>query len=227
MSILETNWQSFLSPDCAFPPDVFFLVKTEDDENGEVPGKSIGAHRLLLAGVSPVFRGMLGGPMRETGEVIEVKETTAEAFTTMIGYIYKPPGDEFTLDEIRCPQKLYEVLALAEKYEIFSLKTLILKTLETLAITNGNMIFLATVANNYKPLFTNISTKLLVRCLKFLFDSTTGGRDIVALISDTKNNFPDADLNVLHELINVGNDTFQLRGNLSLEPGFMICESHV
>ena len=213
MSILETNWRSFLSPDCAFPPDVFFLVKTEDDENGEVPGKSIGAHRLLLAGVSPVFRGMLGGPMRETGEVIEVKETTAEAFTTMIGYIYKPPGDEFTLDEIRCPQKLYEVLALAEKYEIFSLKTLASDTLETLALTNENMIFAATVANNYKLLFTEVSTKLMVRCLKFIFDSTTGGRDVVALISETKKNFPGADLNVLHDLINVGNDTFRLPGN--------------
>ena len=59
MSILETNWQSFLSPDCAFPPDVFFLVKTEEGKDEEGPVKSIGAHRLLLAGVSPVFRAML------------------------------------------------------------------------------------------------------------------------------------------------------------------------
>ena len=92
-------------------------------------------------------------------------------------------------------------------YEICSLKTLASDTLETLAITKENMIFAATVAKRYKPLFTDSSKNLLVRCLKFLFDTTT-----FALISETKKNFPDADLNILDELIQVGNETF-------LQPG--------
>ena len=85
MSIAETDWQSKLSPDSDLPPDVSFLVQ---GENGEDRETRIGAHKLLLAGVSPVFHGMFYGPMKETGEVV-VKETTPDAFKTMIKYI--PP----------------------------------------------------------------------------------------------------------------------------------------
>ena len=110
MTLREVNWQRFLSPDSALPPDVSFLV-VDSGENVEGSGKAIGAHRLLLAGSSPVFNKMLFGPMKEMGEVIEVKGTTPEAFNTMISYIYAPPLHEFTLDDIQCPQKLFELLA--------------------------------------------------------------------------------------------------------------------
>ena len=86
MSIAETDWQSKLSPDSDLPPDVSFLVQ---GENGEDQETRIRAHKLLLAGVSPVFQGMFYGPMKETGEVV-VKETTLDAFKTMINYISTP-----------------------------------------------------------------------------------------------------------------------------------------
>ena len=113
MAIVEADWHSFLSQDSEIPPDVFFLVETEDVDS---PRKSFGAHKLLLAGNSQVFRRMFFGPMKETGEVIEVKETTPEAVSTMIDYIYKPSGQEFSLQNIRCPQKLFELLSLAKRY---------------------------------------------------------------------------------------------------------------
>ena len=56
----------------------------------------------------------------EGDEIIEVKETTHEAFSSMIAYIYKPPGDEFTLTDISCPQKIFELLAIADRYEILN-----------------------------------------------------------------------------------------------------------
>ena len=46
VAIMEANWHSYLSPYSEIPPDVFFFVEK----------KSIGAHRFLLAGISPVFR---------------------------------------------------------------------------------------------------------------------------------------------------------------------------
>ena len=55
---------------------------------------------------------MFYGPMSETAEVIEVKETTHEAFNTMINYIYKPADGSFTLDNVGCAQKLFEILEL-------------------------------------------------------------------------------------------------------------------
>ena len=210
MSIAEINWQTFLSQDSDLPPDVFFLVK-EEDEGGD--GQTIGAHRLFLSGVSPVFRGMFFGPLKEAGQVIEVNETTPEAFDTMINYIYNPPGgDPFNLNHIRCPQKLFELLTLANRYHVLNLAKMTSDTLGTLAITRENMIFAATVAKNYKRAFDDLGTKLLMRCLKFLFHTTRGASDIYALIMQTVDNFPGANLDVLRELIEVGNVTLQLEG---------------
>ena len=146
MSISKINWDRFLSPGSDLPPDVLFLVRGDkDDEQGD----TIGAHRLFLAGVSPVFRGMFFGPMKDTAEVVEVKETTHEAFDTMMKYIYcnPPGGDPFN---IRCPQKLFELLALANKYQVLDLATSTSDALGSLTITRENMIFAATVSKNYK-----------------------------------------------------------------------------
>ena len=209
MSIVETDWKRFLSPDSDLPPDVFFLVKGEDEE---CQSKTIGAHKLLLAGVSPVFRGMFFGPLKEVGEVVEVKETTFEAFDNMVNYIYKPPGG-FDLDHIRCdPQQLFELLTLATKYQMFSLAKMTLDSLESFTVARENMIFTATVAKNYKGLFEDVSIKLLMKCLKFLFDTTTGGGDICALVKETVDNFPGASLDILRDLVDVGNANLQLPG---------------
>ena len=91
MAIVETNWNKLLAPDSQIPPDVFFLVK-EENEGNDSSNKPIGAHRMFLGGVSPVFMGMFYGPMKDTREVIEVEETTHEAFNTMINWVYKAPG---------------------------------------------------------------------------------------------------------------------------------------
>ena len=211
MAIMTTDWQSFLSSDSDLPPDVFFLVKEEDDRTGEK--KRIGAHRFLLAGTSPVFRSMFFGPMKETGEVVEVKETTVEAFDAMVKFIYNPPGgDPFNLDQIRCPQKLFELLTLATRYQVLKLAKMTSDALEKLTITTENMIFTATVAKNYKEVFDDLSSKLTMKCLKFLFDTTTSGGDICALIKETVDNFPGANLNILRELIDVGSATLQFSG---------------
>ena len=58
---------------------------------------------------------------------------------------------------------------------------------------------------------------MLLRCLKFIYNSTSsGGGDTFALIYETKRNFPEADFNVLHQLIDVGNEALQLQGIFSL-----------
>ena len=195
MAIMNTNWQLLLSPDSDVPPDVFFVVTTA--EHPESEGKSIGAHRFLLSCVSSVFRGMFLGPMKERGDVIKVEDTTHEAFQTMISFIYQVPGQDFNLKDINCPQRLFELLAVAERYEILSLKTLASHALGSLSISDENLIFCATVAKQYK-IFEDESKKLLQRCLSFI-----KGRDTFTLISETKKNFPDASLDVLYELLDV------------------------
>ena len=77
------------------------------------------------------------------------------------------------------------------------------------------MIFTATVAKKFEKVFDNTSTKMLMRCLKFLFDTTNGAGDICALIKGTKDNFPDpeANLEILHELVSIGSDSLHLPGS--------------
>ena len=203
MAIKEVNWRSFLSPDCNLHPDVTFRVVTE---NCEESVKTFGVHKLLLAAVSPVFEGMFFGPMKETREVFEVKDTTPEAFNTMISFLYSPPGDSFTLEDLQCPQKLFEVLKLSDFYQISKLKELTSGALSSLPMSNEVMIFAATVASKHLGTFEEESKNMLLKCLKFLYDTTSGGGDIFALICETKKNYPDASFDVLHELVNVGSE---------------------
>ena len=206
MAIVETSWQKLLSPDSQFPPDVFFLVKGDDESLENDAGKCIAAHRIFLASVSPVFMSMLCGPLKETGEVIEVRATTVQAFTTMINYIYKAPGrffedydegeddeeDELNQKKVRCPRKFFELLEIAERFEILSMKQeLISDVIESFVITFNNVIFVATVATEYKRIFDDVSIKLLTRCLKVLIKLIKAGDTWTrfwALINNNNNN---------------------------------------
>ena len=164
-----------------------FLVENEDEDGGQRGVlRKIRAHRFLLAGVSPVFNRMFYGPMKETAEEIKVEETTFEALDKMIKYIYQPPGGEpFNLNHVGCPQKLFELLTLATRYQILDLAKLTSEELEKLPLTKGTLIFAATVANNYKNAFDDLSTKLMMRCLKFFLDTTIGGGEVLALMRAT------------------------------------------
>ena len=212
MAIVETRWDKFLALDSDLPPDVFFRVKSSDEEEKDT-NKLIPAHKHSLAGVSPVFRSLLYGPWKDAGEVIEVKETTFEAFDTMIKYIYHPPGEEaFNLNHISCPQRLFELLTLSTKYQFLDLSTMTSGALEKLMLTSQSVIFTASVAKNYKTSFDNQSVKLSMKCLKFLLDNIHGGSGMFALINETKVNFPGANFDILQELRALGYETLQLQG---------------
>ena len=210
---VETNWKAFLSEDSEIPPDVSIRVKADEEEGG---GKSFRAHKILLAAVSPVFRKQFFGPMKETMEVVEVKETTVEAFDTMLSYIYKLPGED-TLNMVKergCPQKIFELLLLADRYQIPNLVEVTSRVLEThLDITRENIIFTVTVASNYKEFFDHLGRKVLVRCVKWIRKETKRAGDIVALILDSKNNFPEASPEILRNLSSVGDETLKVPGN--------------
>ena len=51
----------------------------------------VSAHNPLLAGVSPVFRKLFFGPMNNTDDVVDIKETNIEVFKPMINFIYSLP----------------------------------------------------------------------------------------------------------------------------------------
>ena len=123
MSIVD--WKQFLKSDSELPSDVFFHVSEEKEGGGgedlEEKGGEVGAHRLLLAGASPVFRRQFFGSLRETAEVVTIRGTTVEAFRTLVDYIYSPPG-QFSLDHIWCPSGLFHIVNIAEKYQLPGLR---------------------------------------------------------------------------------------------------------
>ena len=196
MALREVDWKKFLSPDSDLPRDVFFLVKGEDSR-----WSKIGAHRVLLAGISNVFRRMFFGPMKETKEEMEVKETSPEAFRAMINYIYAPHTDDVVLN-VTCPKTLFELFALADRYDILNLKTKILDFLWEFEINRENLIYTTAVAYSYKELFVDISTELLLMCLKFYLE----------LDNTAKDSFPETSVEILDQLMEFGGSTLQLPG---------------
>ena len=108
------------------------------------------AHRLLLAGVSPVFRKEFFGPMKIIEDFVEIKETTVVAFKTMLNYIYfSSKSKKFSLKDITCPQALFDVLNLGERYQIPALVEEITLILQNLPITSENMMITATTAKKF------------------------------------------------------------------------------
>ena len=88
----------------------------EKADNHECKTSKVRAHKFLLAGVSPVFRKLFFGPLKTTEDTVDIKDTTIEAFTTMISYIYEPSDSKtFSLSDITCPQALCELLNLSER----------------------------------------------------------------------------------------------------------------
>ena len=86
---------------------------------------------------------------------------------------YQNHEEELNRNVTQCPQKFFDLLDLAEKYEIFSLKMALTSSVfKTLPITDDKVATFATVAMKYKIPFEEISTKMLARCLKFLLQKT-------------------------------------------------------
>ena len=97
-------------------------------------------------------------------------------------YGYEDPEDrERELKKIRieCPQKFFDLLKLADMYQILSLtKELTSNAFYNLDITDDNVIFTAKVARDYRTIFEDVSIRLLAKCLKFLLAKTSRTADI-------------------------------------------------
>ena len=201
----HVKWDKFLSPDSKCPPDVFFICKGEDGQM-----VYIGAHRLLLAGVSEVFANTFFGPMKNSEEVVEVKDTSPEAFQLLINFIYSQKGRSWSdgsdgiIDKITSPKLLVELFALEDFYglqETLELKTTLMRKLKSYNykpfVTRENYIESALVARNYKEIFPEMARELQMKSLQVHL--ATKDRD-----------FPE---DLLLELMDVAKTALQLSGN--------------
>ena len=160
----------------------------------------VSAHKFLLAGASPVFRRQFLGSLKESSDVVLIKDTTFEAFATMINYLYNPPGKSFSLSHIKCPQGLCEIYNIAERYQLENLKLIVYAVLTALPISSENLLFAAGTAKRWY-VFPNVSEMLLEKCATFLAEKMKTAEDVFKLMLLTKESYPDADPDLLQELL--------------------------
>jgi len=157
-----------LDPTSGIPSDVTFkMVGHEDEVLGELK-----CHKVLLAAFSPVFKNMFFGPMKETNAVIQVKQTTIEAFEKMIEYIYKPDNDWSGLTVL----ELYDIINLAERYDMPMLTSEVKAKMQNMALTLETLMDVAHTAAQFTQ-FEEVSSALLLSCAKFLQKAITGPGD--------------------------------------------------
>ena len=193
MALGKVDWSEFISQHSEVDPDVTFLLRGEDGECSK-----IGAHKLLLAAVSPVFKRMFYGPMKVTKEEVELKDASPDAFRFMIDYIYRIPAPT-----IKSLNSSFEINALGDRYDVLDLKAQILNWIKSFKITQENFSDAATVAQSFK-LLGDPSTEVAMHCLGFYLEATD-------------RNFPGGDsAAILDKLMEVGRSTLQLSGNKNL-----------
>ena len=149
------NISQSLDPSFCLPTDVTFRIVSS--------GNEVKAHKYVLALASPVFKREFFGDAKETKDVIPIPETTEESFKTMIYFAYGKEIDwkKMTVDE------LYDVVNMAEKYDIEALMKEVRKVLEDFDISEENVVTIAATAQEFGQ-FENISKPLFLHCVKFL-----------------------------------------------------------
>ncbi|RLM60426.1 hypothetical protein C2845_PM14G05710 [Panicum miliaceum] len=118
-------------PKIEVPPSdiVLHFAKLLEEKEGvditfSVGGKNIGAHKMVLAIRSPVFKAELYGPMREEGtEPIVVKDVQPDVFRALLHFIYTdslPPLEDLEEDDRN--EIIRHLLVAADRYAMERLK---------------------------------------------------------------------------------------------------------
>ena len=208
MAIAKTDWEQYRATNSEILPDIFFRVLQDRDENMETEAEDencektnmIRAHKMLLAGTSPVFKANFFGPMKMTGEVMEVRENTTEAFNTLINFIYWPPGKPaFSLKHITCFEELCNIVEISERYQIMDLKQLAKEAIQNLKVTAKDVIIVATIADRYKA-FEDIQEILMSKNVAYLEKTMTSANDVISFLIETRNDFPENGVEMLIDL---------------------------
>ena len=210
MALAKTDWKQYRGTNSEIPPDIFFQVlrSSTRNENIEMEKKEevdktnmIAAHKLLLAGASPVFRANFFGPLRMVGEVMVVKETTVEAFAALIDFIYWPPGKEtFPLKHITSFEQLCEIVEISERYQVHELKKVAMEALENLPISSKTVISVTNVADKFK-VFPNVRNLLIDKSLSFLDKNLKSANDVFSFMIEAKTDFAENGLELFYDLL--------------------------
>jgi len=157
MSLKKILWTNYFTTDPPLPFDVAFNII-----EGELVTEQILAHRYLLATCSSVFCTEFFGLLAEKRKIIPIKETTGHAFNFLLQYIYG-----FSLDFEISVDQLFEILNLAERYDIAALREHITAKLAELSVIEEEVVEVARVALAFSH-FDTASNSVLLACSRLL-----------------------------------------------------------
>jgi len=165
----------------SIPFDVTFEIveKGENDNEENDKREEVKAHKMILATFSSVFRAMFFGPMKESKDVIPIKDTTVEAFKKMIDYFYQVDIDCREIELV----KLFDIVNLAERYNVPMLKEEMKEQVEKVPITMENLMEVAAIASQFSH-FEDISSALLLNCAKVFQKEVNTSDDQIQFILD-------------------------------------------
>jgi len=153
------------------PTDVTFVIKQGDTE------AEVTAHKFIIAMGSPVFAAQFYGKFKETKDRIDVKDTTKEAFATMIDFIYGKTVDWNNATV----EKVFAIANMAEKYQVDDLMVKVKKVAaEFPVVDNDDAVTIAATASEFSQ-FEGLRDMFLIRCNSFLRLTLLRYRDIVNL----------------------------------------------
>ena len=138
-----------LTPESGIPYDESFKIVTEaavDKDDAVI----LHAHKNLLAAVSPVFRTQFYGSLPEVNRIIQVKDSTSEAFNIMLQFIYQRTDASKKIENLSEISDIFDVFYLAHKFEVLGFKDKILAKLGNIPVNLSSFQELASAIENYK-----------------------------------------------------------------------------
>ena len=143
---------------------------------------TITAHKVILAVHSEYFRVAFfgtGASFKEDKDgIVMVKETTKQAFWDLMGFIYEKDIDF----ENKSLTELFEILNLAQRFQVDKLKEVVSKNINNFPLTMDNVVMVAATAQELSH-FEEVSKNLMEGCVDLLSKRLVDVKSVLAVIS--------------------------------------------
>ena len=163
------------------PTDITFKVV----DKGEQVVAKFEAHKMIVALHSDHFRNAFygsGTKFKEGTEgVIVIKETTKEAFEDFLGFLYEKKIDFKTKNL----EELYEILNLAERYQVDELKVRVTEVFKNFPVTLDNVVEVAATTELFSH-FEVPSKDLYSRCVALMEEKFETAGSLVHFIQSNE-----------------------------------------
>ena len=168
---------TLLSTSSAIPTDITFKVVDKEDQ----VVANLEAHKMIVALHSDHFRNALYGSgvnFKEDREgIMVIKETTKDAFEDFLGFLYEKKID-FKSKNLG---ELFEILNLAERYQVRELKDMTVEVFKNIPIAMDNVVDMAATAEEFSH-FDAMSKAVYSRCVAFIEGQFTNAQSVIEFI---------------------------------------------